>query len=220
VSAEYRNRLLALARRVREHGPLHPLVVIESADDPALFFDANPFWGNHAQRKRVMYTLGGTVGYGVGAERIYVVVEMWIAEEHFTGTEADVEAMRDRVRRGDVVPPRDRPDRQSAIQVMELSPEETPAGMVLQTFTRRKGKLRWSTPREWKTGDQAEDFTFGEFWRGYTLTAAIRDAVFRDKDTNDGVDQYMRQAARKTAVTRFGAALFEEHEIGRVMRRW
>lgn len=219
MSAEYRARLLAIARRVREAGPLHPLVVIEGAADPPMFFDANPYWGDHAQRKQTMSSLGGLLGYGLDAQRIYVVVEMWIAEERMTADE--MEAYRDRIRRGDVVPPSERPDRQSAIQVMELTPTEAPAGMVLQVFKRRKGKLRWAPPREWRTGEQVEDFTFGMFWKGLELTNDLG-GVFNDAAVDFGLEDTfsMRRAARRAAVHTFGAGLFEEHEIGRVMRRW
>lgn len=225
MSEETRHRLLAVARRVRADGPLRPLVVIEGADE-TLFFDAAPFWGEHGRRKRVMRSLGGTLGYGVDAQRIYVVVEMWIAEESLIGaTEAEVQDLIDRTRRGDVVAPSDRPDRQSAIQVIETSPTETPAGSILQKFKRRKGKLRWDTPREWRTGEYVEDFTFGEFWVGLGMTEAVRaaglDAIAREIGMDDDqTDASVRRAARRAALANFGTAVFEEHEIGRVMRRW
>jgi hypothetical protein len=221
VSADYRNHLLAVARRVRANGPLHPLVVIEGADDPPMFFDANPYWGDHRQRRQTMRSLGGLLGFGLDAQRIYVAVEMWIAQEEFSGTDADVQERIAAFRRGDLVPPSERPDRQSAIQVMELTPTESPAGMVVQVFKRRKGKLRWAPPREWQTGEHVEDWTFGEFWHGVAQTVALGgmfDGAAQDLGIGDTFS--MRRAARRAAVHNFGEGLFEEHEIGRVMRRW
>lgn len=221
MSAEYRLHLLRLARSYRMRGHLHPLIIIEGAEE-TLFLDVGRVWGDHDVRKTLMYQLGGTIGFGIDAQRLYALVDVWVSMLESAPDETEEQA---RARADGIVPSQD-PNRRQALQCIEV-PKEGAEEISWQPYTSHKHSLKFEKPVSWD--HSFEDFTFGYFWQALRLSesasvglmkafGAESSTVFQDSGMS--ADSHARRAARTLAFKRFGTILFGEDELARRARRW
>ena len=200
--------LIEAAKQKRRSGEVTPILVVEG--DSTVHVALKKVWGDQEVRAQLMFSLGGTLGYGLNAKRAIVVVDAWCSETDATAmTEAEREEYRSTEHAGEVLLPRDDPNRTEALLVSESTRDTLKLTTI--KYTNVDGVITFMEP---DVSTDFEDFTFKRFWEGVAAAEAQINELAKAllskglahtfKDTGRTALDGARVAARQVAFEAFG----------------
>jgi hypothetical protein len=171
-------------------------VTIVSSQEESLFCPLDRLWGDVAQRQYMFFRLGTTLGYGIGAERLMVICDAW----HHAG-ESKYPSLADD------------PDSDSAILVMEFTPEglsEAVAIPYVQVVPHHYVFKNMLVP-------DVEQFkaetSFGQFFAGMAKAEQVVEDLAERNGYGEEYDAIGRRAARTTALEMFGMKMVRLEDL-------
>lgn len=201
---------------LRRDGDLIPIALVEGSDN-VLCALAGAFDGaTQADRAELMWNLGVTIGFGFDAKRLVVVADTYMSEYDMKGkSKEDIDI--------DSIPaPSEDPNRIECIVVQVQNPDGLEC-MAFQKYYRRDSGIEFpeATIVEGDEANKLEDYTFKYFFLGMKSATEKVDEIcmaagvepdFVFEDSGHTALEHTKRAARRAAVTLFGAEIYSRDD--------